>query len=110
MSWEKRPAVETPGFVANCLSGGPNPLILPLDTMIAIGLGDCWVMKDQDFVYSVTSWPDEDAPKLQKFEDQAKVDPDHDWKVCFSRAMSKEIYQRHGDGSWVLVEKGMGFA
>lgn len=110
MTWEKKPVVETPGFVNNCLEGGPQRVTLPLDTEISIGFGSCWVMKDDNCVYSETPWADEDAPKLQKFEDQAKADPDHDWQVHFRGAMSKETYQRHGDGSWVLIEKGVGFA
>lgn len=85
-------------------------MILPLDTMIAIGLGSCWVMKDKECIYTHVPQAGENAPKLQDFEDQAKVAPDHDWRVHFNGAMSRETYQRHGAGSWVLIEKGMGFA
>lgn len=108
MTWEKKPALAKVGFV--CLTGGPSPLILPLDSDIMVGFGSCTVTKDDEVIYSEDPQADVDAPKLQKFEDLAKADPDHDWQVHFYGAMSEEIYQRHGDGSWVLIEKGMGFA
>lgn len=110
MTWEKKPAIEKPGFISGCMNAGPVPIILPLETEISVGFGSATVMKGQECLYNECPGGNEDAPRLQKFEDLAKADPDHDWQVHFYGAMSEETYQRHGDGSWVLVEKGMGFA
>ena len=110
MTWEKKPAVEKPGFRSNCFNGGSLPVHLDLQAEIAVGFGSCTVTKDDQIIYIEDPGADQDAPRLQKFEDMAKQDPDHDWQVNFHGAMSEEIYQRHGDGLWALVQNGMGFA
>lgn len=112
MTWEKKAPVEHPGFQSGCLNCGPTPIELPLEADLCVGFGECSVTRDGVDVYKEEALADEDAdaPLLKQFEDMAKADPDHDWRVRFSRAMSEEVYQRHGDGRWVLIEKGMGFA
>lgn len=110
MTWEKKKPVERPGFASGCLNCGPTPIQLPLEAEIAVGFGSCTVQKGDVCLYQQDPGADEDTPILQKFEDLAKADPDHDWQVHFYGAMSEETYQRQGDGLWVLIEKGMGFA
>lgn len=110
MNWEKKPGLAAGGFQSNCLSGGPQPLALPLEAELSVGFGSCTVMKDETCLYQEQPGANDDPPRLQQFEDLAKADPDHDWQVNFHGAMSEETYQRHGDGLWVLVEKGIGFA
>lgn len=108
--WEKKPALTAGGFQSNCLNGGLQPLYLPLDTEIGVGFGSCTVMKGDECIYQEAPGANEEAPRLQKFEDLAKADPNHDWQVHFLGAMSEETYQRQGDSLWALIEKRMGFA
>lgn len=49
-------------------------------------------------------WDVEEAEKL------AAADPDHDWRIVLFGPLHGEVYQRHGPGQWLLVEKNEGFA
>jgi hypothetical protein len=40
----------------------------------------------------------------------AAADPDHDWRIYFYAPLYEAEYQRQGDGCWVLIKKGEGFA
>jgi hypothetical protein len=44
------------------------------------------------------------------FEEIAKKDPDHDWRHNLDLPLRSADYQRHGDGKWILLERGEGFA
>ena len=111
MTWKKLPAVENPGYRSGCLNCGPQPTIISLETELAMGFGSATVTKDDLGIYDDGMvMRGEDCPTLRKFEELAKADPDHDWRVHFYGAMSETHYQRHGDGEWVLVLKGEGFA
>lgn len=112
MSWTKMPALteKQAGLRSGCNICGPQPTTLPLEAELAVGFGACTVSKDGDGVYQEDHHSDNDPPTLQKFEDMAKKDPDHDWRVFFYGALSETEYQRHGDGEWVLIRKGEGFA
>lgn len=111
MAWTKLPPVANPGFRSGCLNCGPQPPNLHMETTLAVGFGSCTVSKDGTGIYDEGMVPNgEDAPILQKYEDMAKADPDHDWRVAFYGAMSETEYQRQGDEAWVLVKKGDGFA
>ena len=111
MPFEKLPAVTNPGYRSGCLNCGPQPVGLPLEADLCVGFGSCTVTKDGQGIYDEGMLRNgEDAPTLQKFEDMAKADPDHDWRVQFFQPLSETEYQRHGDGAWVLVKRGEGFA
>jgi len=47
---------------------------------------------------------------VQTVEDMAKADPDHDWRIYFEAPLYSAEYQRQGEGVWVLIRKGEGFA
>jgi len=111
-----------------------------LDRLLAVGFGSVQVRKDGACLYDDQKWmydqcqlhgvPDpalmtdeeleaaleiagEDLiayPTLATFEAQALDDPDHDWRVVFYGSLHEEEYQRQGEGSWVLIRSGMGFA
>lgn len=109
MAFVKLPALE--GGPAGCLNCGYNHGQLPLDTRLCAGFGSVAVTKDDNVVWQEepnAEW--EDAPSLQRFEDMAALDPDHDWQVHFSLPLRETTHQRHAPGQWVLVHKGMGFA
>lgn len=83
--------------------------VAPLDMIIAVGFGTAQVTKDDEIVY-MEGYNDEDFRSLQEFENMAKIDPDHDWRVLLVAPLREREYQRHGDGHWVLIHSGEGFA
>lgn len=110
MSWSKLPALteQQAGLRSNCLNCGAQPVTIPLTAELAVGFGTVSVDKDGSGIWDMQQ--DDEAQTLQRFEDMAKVDPDHDWRVSFFGPLSESTYQRHGVGEWVLVTKGDGFA
>lgn len=57
--------------------------------------------------------PDATEPEywdVAEAEKMAAVDPDHDWRIVLYGPLHGEVYQRHAEGVWNLVEKNAGFA
>lgn len=110
MSFEKLPAVE--GSVACLTYGAGARSDLEMDRRICVGFGGAGYSRD-----GVPLWDEqecngewEDAHTVQMVEDMAKADPDHDWRIYFFAPLYDAEYQRQGEGVWVLVRKGKGFA
>jgi hypothetical protein len=102
-TFTKLPPVE--GF-QHCNVCPPRTQEMPLDAPLAIGFGQVSVTKND-----LTIWAgDDDEIRLVRFEQQAKGAPDNDWRVHIDGPLYSATYQRHGEGSWVLVERGEGFA
>jgi len=81
-----------------------------MDCPIVAGFGSAIIYRDKEIVYSEPSnIKFQDAPLLQKFEDMAKIQPDHDWRYKLDLPLISAEYQRQRDGHWVLIKKGMGF-
>jgi hypothetical protein len=94
-----------PGF-QHCNICPPRTEAMPLDAPLAIGFGQVEVTKGDE-----TVWQGDDAGVLlYRFEAEALRDPDHDWRVSIDGPLYSAVYQRHGRGYWVLVERGEGFA
>lgn len=109
-TWERLPAVE--GSVACLTCGCGARSDLPMDRTIAVGFGSAGYSKD-----GVPLWDESEAGDdwdkmhtVQTVEDLAKADPDHDWRISFFAPLYEAEYQRQGEGVWVLVRKGEGFA
>lgn len=49
-------------------------------------------------------------PTLMRFENEARKEPDIEWIAQVDLPLRNATYQRHGKNTWVLIEKGMGFA
>lgn len=81
-----------------------------MQAVLCVGFGDCQVTRDGKVIYTEQQIRDENYPTAQTYEDMAKDDPDHDWKIWFYGPMHEETYQRHGPGMWVIVDSGPGFA
>lgn len=108
-NWTKMPAIQSNGLA--CLCCGTPTSMFPMDGWIAVGFGAAGVTRDGEEVYSenqhdedATVWTGEDAEKA------ALADPDHDWRIYKHAPLYDAVYQRHGDGQWVLIERGEGFA
>ncbi len=105
--FEKLPGIE--GGHGGCLHCGYQHEHLPLDAIIAVGFGAAYVTKGKQVVFDEQLSPDE-FKELAIFEEMAKADPNHDWRVHLVAPLSERHYQRQSDGMWVLYEKGPEFA
>ena len=110
MSFEKLPPVATDKIHHGCLNCGGTAEIAPLDMWVCVGFGSAQVTKGDEVIYQEDPNSEEEPPTLQKFEDIAKADPDHDWRCHIIGPLREREYQRQGEGHWVLVGSGMGFA
>ena len=108
MAWEKKPAIENK--IVSCPHCGPNHHAFPLNEIFAVGFGSSGITKDDQCVYDEQETEGDNYPALQKFEDMAAADPDHDWRLYRHGPMKGEVYQRHETGLWVLIEEDRGFA
>lgn len=112
MSDWKRPAIESGGPA--CLCCGTPTTLFPMDGYIAVGFGSASVTCDGEEVYSEPIdaddiedsriWTGADAERA------AAEKPDHDWRIHKHAPLYSAVYQRHGEGQWVLIERGEGFA
>lgn len=115
MDWKKEPAIKSGGPA--CLCCGTPTDIFPMDGIVGVGFGYAAVTKDGAEAYTedtgyyeegeepeITYWTGQDA------ENAALSDPDHDWRIVKHAPLYSAVYQRHGVGQWVLIERGEGFA
>jgi len=109
-SFEKLPAVE--GSVACLTCGCGARSDLEMDRIIAVGFGSAGYSRDGETLWDEQECNGEydDAHTVGYVESLAKQQPDHDWRIFFFAPLYEAEYQRHGDGVWVLIRKGMGFA
>jgi hypothetical protein len=90
-----------------CLHCGAPADVFPLGSNPHPGFGSWDVTRDGEYVGGDIH--DSSTP-LQQFEGMAAKDPDHDWRLSVQGPLWEGVYQRHGEGQWVLVEQGDGFA
>jgi hypothetical protein len=105
--WEKKPPYEGPVH-QGCLNCPPVHTTAPMDMIIAVGFGVAAIIKDEEIIY-MEGRIDDCFRTLAEFEEMAKEDPDHDWRALLDGPMRYRLYQRHGEGEWVLIESGPGF-
>jgi hypothetical protein len=86
--------------------------MLPLDSIIAVGFGSATCTKGGELIYDEQMTPkdSDDYATCGQMELLAKDDPDHDWRISLYAPLYEAEYQRQGDGHWVLIKKGQGFA
>ena len=124
MTWERQKPIEAGGPA--CLCCGTPTSMFPADGLIAVGFGSATVTRDGHAVYDEPQakyiWGDDD--ELKDIEEPAEsvywtgadaekaaaADPDHDWRICKYAPLYEAEYQRHGEGQWVLIRRGEGFA
>lgn len=107
-SWKRLKAL--PGALNGCLCCPPIEAKFSMRSKIAVGFGyaavECdgkpiWMEQGQDF---------DKCWSGRKAENRAARHPRHDWRIVMHGPLSGRTYQRHGKGTWVLIEKNMGFA
>lgn len=109
MPFEKLPAVD--GSVACFTCGAGARSDLEMERWIAVGFGSAGYSKDGQELWSEQEIGDDGEPHtVADVEKLALADPDHDWRIYFFAPLYEAEYQRQGDGVWVLVRKGEGFA
>lgn len=80
-------------------------------TRIAVGFGYAGIEKDGKSIFTEKADMDwGDIPTLMKFENMARRDPDHDWRLILDAPLRSREYQRQGHNNWILVKSGQGFA
>ena len=105
--WTKLPAVEGSIACATCGMGARSDL--SMDHCIAVGFGNAGYSRDDECLWEEGGL-EEEYPTVANVEALAIADPDHDWRIYFYAPLYEAEYQRQGDGVWVLVRKGPGFA
>lgn len=105
--FEKLPAVE--GSVACLTCGCGARSDLEMERHIAVGFGSAGYSMDGETLWQ-EGQEEEDYPTVADVEKMAMADPDHDWRIYFFAPLYEAEYQRQGDGVWVLVRSGDGFA
>lgn len=109
INFEKLPAVE--GSVACLTCGCGAKSDLDMNRGIGVGFGSAGYSKDGEILWEESGAEEfDELPTVQFVENMAKIDPNHDWRIYFYAPLYEAEYQRQGDGIWVLVSKGEGFA
>ena len=106
--FEKLPAVE--GSVACLTCGCGARSDLDMERHIAVGFGSAGYSRDGESLWDEQGQEFDDCPTVADVEKLAVADPERDWRIYFFAPLYEAEYQRQGDGVWVLVRKGMGFA
>lgn len=110
MEWVKEKPAEK--IHIGCLNCSTAARVAPMEMIIAVGFGYAIVTKDGEQIYDgERDWQEGREPKnVQHFEDMAKLDPDHDWRIVKDGPMHGETFQRQGDNNWVCIKSNEGFA
>lgn len=112
MNWTKLPPLERKDINFGCACCSSVSQIAHMEMGIAVGFGSAFVTRDDELVHDGEneSRHDREPWSVQDAENIAKGDPDHDWRITLFGPLHGEIYQRQGEGRWVLVESNQGFA
>ncbi len=94
-----------------CLNCPPVTKKAKMYIPVSVGFGEASVTKDGEVIFRETpeiEW--KDIPTLMTFENMARKDPEHDWRLTLYAPLRGRVYQRHGKTNWVLIESDKGFA
>lgn len=105
MKFEKPLTEKEAGYRSACLTCGPQPVELPLDSILGVGFGAVTVTRDGKVFWT----GDDPLKELSSIEEVASKDSESDWRVIYYGPLSESEFQRQ-NGKWILIRKGMGFA
>lgn len=111
-SWYIKP-LDTKKIFHGCLNCGGTGQTLDLETRLYNGFGGWTITKDGELYFMENpseekAW--EEWKQMKEIEEEAKKDPDHDWRAEVFLPLRGATYQRHGEGKWVVIESNQGFA
>lgn len=111
--FERLPPAKGSVACATCGAGANQDI--SMDREIIVGFGDAGYSMDGISLYNevgLTRYQEiyEEPPTVRYVEGLAKDKPDHDWRIWFYAPLYEAEYQRQGNGVWVLVKTGFGFA
>ena len=110
--WWVKPLTDDKKIYHGCLCCGGTEKVLDLETRLYQGFGGWNITKDGKLYFEEPNidktW--EEFKTLKEIENEAKKDPNHDWRAILDLPLRGGQYQRHGDDKWVLIESNMGFA
>jgi hypothetical protein len=117
-AWNREPAVEGRTACLTCGCGAHDTVAG--DRWIAVGFGSASLTKNGRNIWSEDELPRDDygmpptnCPDPLTVADAEKLaaeDPEADWRISFHAPLYDAVYQRQGEGHWVLIESGEGFA
>ena len=83
---------------------------LAMNAVIGVGngCGEARIERDFKTVYKEIST--EDPKPLSVFEAMAAADPHHVWRAILQGPLDGAIYQRTGEGEWMLIRELGGIA
>lgn len=108
MPWEKLPPIAHDKLHIGCVHCSTACLEAPMDMDIGVGFGASWLSRDGEQV--LDGEKEDDQVTVQRCEELAVADPDHDWRIVRYGPLHGETFQRHGPGKWICVESNRGFA
>ena len=90
-----------------------NEQTLDLETRLYNGFGGWDVTKDGELYFIEAAHIEKgwkEWKQLKEIEEEAKKDPNHDWRCNYNLPLRGGSYQRHDNDKWVLIESNRGFA
>ena len=99
-------------YISACLNCGVTRSLLPMNTYLYMDIGGGWTITKDGKHYFVedVNKEIEKSKTLSEIEQEAKLEPNCDWRAVLNMPLRSSVFQRHGNNNWVLVEKGRGFA
>lgn len=93
-----------------CLNCSLASRTIKMNRKIGVGFGFAGITKDGEIVWCEHNENWNELPTLMRFENMARRNPDHDWRVVLDSPLHGETFQRHNKNAWVLIESNAGFA
>lgn len=111
--WTKqKPHLEPHIGCLNCGGGEmrheDEVILADMNTELYFGFGGWTVTLNGQLFFQAD--PDEDDLLLSDVEQEARKNPDNDWRAEYYGPLRDATYQRQGDNRWVLIASGPGFA
>ena len=116
MKWKKLKPLErsVKNVTRGCLNCGFASMKLKMNTKIVQGFGGEYITRNGKVFFWPENWDGTDKGwKRQKtltwVENQARKDPNNDWRLVCEQPLHGGEYQRQGKNNWVMVSKNKGF-
>ena len=112
-NWWVNPLTSKDAIYHGCLNCGGTKQTLGMETRLYNSFGGWCITKDGKLYFQEDSQIEKDWEEnktLAEIEEEAKKEPEHDWRANFDLPLRGGSYQRHYDEGWVLIESNQGFA